>query len=134
MFGMKKEEKPNKSLTVDSLIGEEIEIIGNVKGSGNIRIDGIIEGDVNYNGSITLGETGKVKGNIICEDIIIAGEINGNVNAKDKLTLLPTGNLTGDMEVETLVIHEKANFEGNCKMVSTPNNIKELNTEKKTEK
>ena len=134
MFGMKKEEKPNKSLTVDSLIGENIKIIGKIEGSGNLRIDGIIEGDVDYNGSITLGETGKVKGNIICEDIVIAGKINGNVIAKDKLTLLPTGNLTGDMEVENLVIHEKANFDGKCKMVSTPSNVEKLNIEKKVEK
>ena len=134
MFGMKKEEKTNKSLTVDSLIGENIKIIGKIEGSGNLRIDGIIEGDVDYNGSITLGETGKVKGNIICEDIVIAGKINGNVNAKDKLTLLPTGNLTGDMEVENLVIHEKANFDGKCKMVSTPNNVKKLDTEKQNDK
>ena len=134
MFGMKKEEKTNKSLTVDSLIGENIKIIGNIEGCGNIRIDGIIEGDVDYKGSITLGESGKIKGNVFCEEIIIAGEINGNVNSKDKLTLLPTGNLIGDMEVESLIIHEKANFDGKCKMVSEPINVEKLNIEKKVEK
>lgn len=134
MFGMKKDEKLNKSLNIDSLIGEGIKIIGKIEGNGNIRIDGIIEGDVDYKGSITLGETGKVKGNIICEDIIVAGEIKGNVNAKDKLTLLPTGNLIGDLEVESLVIHEKASFDGNCKMVTTNSNVKEFNAEKKNEK
>lgn len=133
MFGRKKEEKSTKSLNIDSLIGENIKFIGKIEGSGNLRIDGIVEGDIAYNGSIVLGDTGKIKGNVDCDDITVAGEINGNVNTKDKLTLLPTSSLVGDIKVESLVIHEEAKFEGNCKMIITPNNIKPLNTKKSDE-
>ena len=130
MFGKKKDEKPVKSLNIDSLIGENIIISGKIKGSGNIRIDGTIEGDIDYNGSITLGETGKVKGNISCENLIAAGRIDGNIIIKDAFTLLPTGTLVGDMEVKSLVIHENAKFDGNCKMIVQPDNVKALNPEK----
>lgn len=134
MFGRKKEEKPVKSLNIDSLIGEDIVISGKIKGSGNLRIDGTIEGDIDYNGDITLGETGKIKGNILCENLIAAGGIDGNIVVKDIFTLLPTGILNGDMEVKSLVIHENAKFDGNCKMIVAPNNVKALNTEKSSEK
>jgi cytoskeletal protein CcmA (bactofilin family) len=131
MFGRKSEEKPIKSLNIDSLIGEDIIISGKIRGSGNIRIDGTIEGDIDYIGEITLGETGKVKGNIVCENLIAAGNINGNLVSKNGLTLLPTGILAGDIEVKSLVIHENAKFNGNCKMIVSPDNVKALNVNKK---
>mgnify|MGYP000936409200 CR=1 FL=1 len=134
MFGRKKDEKPVKSSNIDSLIGEDIIIIGQIKGSGNLRIDGTIEGDIDYSGSITLGEPGKIKGNITCENLITAGRIDGNIFIKDSFTLLPAGTLVGDMEVKSLIIHENAKFDGNCKMIVAPNNIKSLNAEKKIEK
>lgn len=134
MFGRKKDEKPIKSSNIDSLIGEDIIISGKIKGSGNLRIDGTIEGDIDYNGSITLGEPGKIKGNITCENLITAGRIDGNIFIKNSFSLLPAGTLVGDMEVKSLVIHENAKFDGNCKMMVTPDNVKTLNAEKKIEK
>ena len=126
MFGKKKEEKPVKSLSIDSLIGENIKFIG--------KIEGTIEGDINDNRDITFGESGEVNGNILCENLIAAGNIKGNIVVKDEFTLLPTGALIGDMEVKSLIIHENAKFQGNCKMITTTNNLKPLNTEKLNEK
>ncbi|MFA5577153.1 MAG: polymer-forming cytoskeletal protein [Tissierellaceae bacterium] len=113
--------------TVDSLIGENIKIIGKIEGKGNLRIDGIVEGDVNYEGNVTIGESGTVKGNVRCGEISLSGTINGNVFSKAKLELLPTGILVGDVEVESFVIHENAKFDGSCKMTkkSTPQPPKE---------
>lgn len=117
MFGRKQEDKPVKSSNIDSLIGENIKLIGKLEGKGNLRIDGTIEGDIDYQGDITLGETGRVEGNIICHNLIGAGYIKGNVIAEEGFTLLPTGSLIGDMEVKSLIIHESARFEGQCKMI-----------------
>ena len=52
----KKVEKP---MEIDSLIGEKIKLIGKVQGEGNLRVDGIIEGDVDYKGDVIIGESGK---------------------------------------------------------------------------
>lgn len=109
---------------IDSLIGENIKIIGNVEGKGNLRIDGIIEGDINYNGSVIIGESGKVYGNIKSGDISLAGTVNGNISSSTKLVILPTGTLIGDLEVPSFIVHENAKFEGNCKMLN--NNVTEL--------
>lgn len=104
---------------IDSLIGENIKIIGNIEGKGNLRIDGIVEGDINYNGNIVIGETGSVLGSVKSGDISLAGTINGNVASKTKLVILPSGILIGNAEVPSFIVHENAKFDGNCKMTSS---------------
>ena len=60
---------------IDSLTGENIRIIGKVEGTGNLRIDGYIEGDIDYKGDVVISETGRVKGNISCSNITISGVV-----------------------------------------------------------
>lgn len=120
MFRQK--EKPEKHIEdIDTLIGENIEINGQIKGVGTIRVDGIIEGDIDYDGNIVIGETGKVSGNIKGEDISLAGTVQGNITSNTKLTLLPSSTLIGDVKSSSLVIHENAKFEGSSKMIEDKN-------------
>lgn len=102
--------------SIDSLTGENIRIIGKIEGTGNLRIDGYIEGDIDYKGNIIVSETGKVKGNISCSNITISGVVEGNINASEKLVIMETGKLTGDVEAFNVVINENGFFNGNCKM------------------
>lgn len=127
MFG-KKEEFTSK---IDSLIGENTKIIGKVEGSGSLRIDGFIAGDIDYNGDIVIGETAKVEGNIFCNNLSLSGKVKGNIISKSKLTILPEGSLIGDTEVANLIIHENAYFNGNCKMINEKNHAKITNLEEK---
>lgn len=116
---------------IDSLIGEGIKILGNIEGKGNLRIDGIVEGDINYNGNIVISETGSVKGSIKASDISLSGTINGNVYSKTKIVIQPMGILIGDIEVYSFVVHENAKFDGNCKMLSdTPKESNHKNNKK----
>lgn len=115
MFTRKKEDAIEN---IDSLISENIKIIGKIEGKGNLRIDGVVEGDIDYDGNIIVGEDGKIKGNVKSKDISLAGTIEGNVNSDKKLVILPTGRLIGDLVVSSFVVHETAIFEGNCKMIN----------------
>ena len=110
--------KVEKPMKIDSLIGENIKLIGKIEGKGSLRIDGIIEGDIDYEGDVIIGENGKVKGNIHCYNISLSGTVEGNIIAKGNLTLHPTGKLIGDAEVSNLIVHENAFFQGSCKMTS----------------
>ncbi|SHE42720.1 protein CcmA, bactofilin family [Tissierella praeacuta DSM 18095] len=116
---------------LDSLIGENIKITGKIEGKGNLRVDGFIEGDIDYDGNIVIGESGKVYGNINANDISLAGTTHGNIDSKTKLVILPTGTLIGDIEVSSFIVHENAKFDGNCKMLN--NNITELPLKDTTE-
>lgn len=115
MFSKKKEDVVEN---IDSLIGENIKIIGKIEGKGNIRIDGVVEGDIDYDGNIVVGEDGKIIGNVKSKDISLAGTIEGNIDSKTKLVILPTGKLLGDLVVPSFVVHENATFDGNCKMIN----------------
>lgn len=117
---------------VTSLIGENIKIIGNIEGKGSLRIDGIVEGDINYDGTIYIGETGSVLGDITGAEISLAGTINGDITSKEQLVIFPTGILIGNIEVSSFIINENAKFDGNCKM--TTNNITELHEKDKSRK
>lgn len=120
MFSKKKE----VTIDIDSLIGENIKVIGKIEGQGNLRVDGLIEGDIDYQGDIVIGETGKVKGNISCVNLSLAGAVEGNIKSKSGLTILPNGRLVGDTEVSNLIIDENAYFDGNCKMTDENSKIK----------
>ncbi len=112
--------------SIDSLIGENIKIVGKIEGKGNLRVDGIVEGDIDYDGSVVIGHGGKVVGNIKTGDVSLAGIVNGNIVSNTKVVILETGTLIGDLEAPTIVIHENAKFEGTCKMPSkTDNNVKD---------
>ena len=123
---------------VDSLIGENIKIIGKIEGNGNLRIDGMVDGDIDYNGNIVIGETGKVNGDISAGEISLAGTIEGNISSSSKMVILPTGKLIGNIQVPSFIIHENAIFEGNCKMIndkvvdlnSKDNNNKKVSNER----
>ncbi len=127
MFGKTKQNTGH----LDSIIGENMEITGSMKGKGNIRIDGIIEGNIDSTGDIVLGENGKIKGDISCTNITIGGSVNGNIITKEQLVLLSSGKLIGDVEVSNFVINEDALFEGSCKMKKINNNPKKENKNNK---
>lgn len=83
------------------------------------RIDGTINGNVSVNGSLIVGQEGKINGAVSATNLFLAGEINGNVNAgTGKVEISDTGKLIGDLSAKTLVIDENAVFQGQCQMTA----------------
>ena len=97
-----------------TIISKGVKIEGKITSSGNIRIDGEIQGDIFSESNITIGEVAKVKGQINANIITIGGKVSGIVRAKDKLILDSKSNLKGDIFTKKLVIEEGAKFDGKC--------------------
>ena len=112
--------KPIESLKSEeiTLISNGVKIVGKISSSGNIRIEGEIEGDITSEDSVVVGENANVKGNINAVSILIGGKVTGTVNAKEKLTLSAKGNLKGDIFTKALIVEEDATFNGNSKVGS----------------
>ncbi len=104
-----------------TIISSGVKIEGKLTSSGNIRVEGEIQGDITSQGKVIVGERGKVNGQINADAITIGGKVSGTVRAKEKLVLDPNGNLKGDIFSKTLVIEEGAKFEGQCKMGESGN-------------
>lgn len=103
---------------IDTLIGKESSLTGNIESTGTIRIDGKFEGEIITKGDLVIGETGQVHGKIKAENITIAGTVQGEVEAAGKLELVPTGTLQGEAKMTLLVVEEGAVFQGNCQQFS----------------
>ncbi|MGF7186542.1 cytoskeletal protein CcmA (bactofilin family) [Desulfitispora alkaliphila] len=115
MFKRKQQEEANFE-KVDTLIGKETAFQGNLNASGTVRIDGKLEGDINCNGDLVIGETGVVKANIKARNILLSGEVEGNLSTQGKIELTTAGKLVGDIVVGKLIIDEGAVFKGRCDM------------------
>jgi len=98
-----------------TIISRGVKIEGKIISSGNIRIDGEIQGDIFSESNVTIGQGAKVKGQINANVITIGGKVSGIVRAKDKLILDYKSYLKGDIFAKILVIDEGAKFDGKCK-------------------
>jgi len=105
---------------MDTIIGENTTIKGDIESDSSIKVTGRIEGDIKAAGDVIVLINATVTGNVWAENLIVAGTINGDVHVKNNLRLESTARLIGDMEVHSFVTDEGAIFEGNCKMISNP--------------
>ncbi len=99
-----------------TIIGEDVEITGNIKCESNIQIDGKLNGDLTCNGNAIIGNASTVKGNLSVETITIFGQVNGNVVAKDKIELKSTARLSGDIRARRLTVEDGVTFVGKAEV------------------
>lgn len=92
----------------------------------NLRINGKFEGNLDTKGSLTIGQTAIVYGDIKGDNIVIGGRVKGRITAKERLTLLPTAVLEGDIFPVKLNVAEGAILEGKCSMLHDFLNTEEL--------
>ena len=119
-------------LKIDTLIGVEAEITGQVKGSGNYKIDGSIIGDVTVNGDVVVTRDGAVKGNIYAKNIMVEGKVEGDITAEIELVVKDTAVVNGVRhEAGVLTVDEGSKFTGDCKI--TGNTIDKRFFEPKSE-
>ena len=119
----KRKEIENKTM-VDShiketnLIIEGTKLIGDIVTDTNIHIEGEIHGNISCKGKVTIGSSGRVKGNLNCLTCEILGKIDGELKVEDLLTLKESSRIHGNIETLKLKIDEGSFFEGTCKMSS----------------
>ena len=102
--------------SVDTIVGAGTYFSGKLTAEGMLRVDGRVDGEIEVNGNIYLGESSVINADIICNNMTVAGVVNGMVTLSGKLHMAPTGKVFGDISVSNLVISDGAIFKGNCKM------------------
>ena len=91
-------------------------IVGNITADSDFRIDGLIEGEINCTGKIVIGEAGRVKGTILCQNAEILGLMEGKITCQQQLSLRASGKIQGDVQTKTLIVEPGALFKGTCSM------------------
>jgi cytoskeletal protein CcmA (bactofilin family) len=98
-----------------TILGEDLECVGNIKSNSNVRIEGKITGDILVKKGVILGEKGLIKGNLETETAVIFGVVNGNVKVKH-LEIKQTGFISGDVKTENIVIDLGGKYNGKLDM------------------
>jgi cytoskeletal protein CcmA (bactofilin family) len=91
-------------------------VSGNLSFQGPARIDGVVEGDIQCQGALTIGESAEVKAKITAQSVVVHGRVEGNVSAKEKIELIAPARLIGNIDAPRLIIAEGVVFEGDCSM------------------
>lgn len=115
----------NNDTGVINLIGPGTEITGDIKCNGDVRIDGILKGNLTTRGKVVIGETGMANGEVICKNADISGKMEGKITISELLSLKPTSIITGDIITSRLAIEPGAKFTGSCNMSGTANSFGE---------
>ncbi len=93
-----------------SYIGAEVTVTGNISGSGDIHLDGSVDGDVGCN-MLILGPGGRVRGNIVADKATLGGSVDGTVSAA-MLTVEKSARISGDLSYDTISIENGAQVDG----------------------
>ena len=108
---MEPESSPINIITVGTLIK------GDITATGDFRLDGTLEGNIQLNGKLVVGDSGVVTGNVMCQNANIIGTVNGNLSVKELLSLHTSARVRGDILINKLSIEPGAVFTGKCRML-----------------
>lgn len=101
-----------------SVLSSDLTVIGNIKTTGDIMVEGTVEGDIRAH-LLTVGETATIKGEIVADDVVVNGRVVGRVRGL-KVRLTSTAKVEGDIIHKTIAIESGAHFEGSVQRQEDP--------------
>jgi cytoskeletal protein CcmA (bactofilin family) len=107
-----------RSSAAPSIISTDLTVNGNLTSTGDIQIDGRIEGDVNSAG-LVIGEKAVIHGDVMAEEVTVRGRVQGSIRAR-KVLLASTCHVEGNILHEAFAVETGAFFEGNCRHADNP--------------
>lgn len=101
---------------VDTLIGRQTEILGDVRFAGGLYVDGKIKGKVlaaaDQSAALTVSETGSIEGDVRVPTIVLNGIVTGDVHAPERITLAPKARVTGNVYYRVIEMQSGAQVNG----------------------
>ena len=117
-----------------NMIGAGTVITGDIKSKGDIRVDGSLNGSIDTEGKVVVGQGGIVERDVICKDADIAGVLKAKISVSQLLSLKSSAKLNGDIITNKLSIEPGASFTGSCSMGAVIKDIKDGGKSEKREK
>ena len=103
--------------SVPARLGPGLRVKGEISGSEDLLIDGLVEGSVELEGrKLTIGTTAKVTADIVAGEVVVSGHLKGNVSAKQRVQIKKDGSVTGDLTTAQIVIEDGAYFKGSIEI------------------
>ncbi|RUM55243.1 MAG: polymer-forming cytoskeletal family protein [Nautilia sp.] len=97
--------------TSTTIISQGANLQGNFDLSAKLHIEGKMEGKINSSNQISVGKSGVLKGEVVCEKFILNGNFEGKIEC-NVLEITNGGVLKGDIVIKDLIIEKGGIFEG----------------------
>ena len=98
MFGRKKTIPHNK---VDTLVGSNTTVNGDVLFEGHCHVDGVVQGSVKADykstSALSISEGGTIEGGVAVPFVVLHGLVRGDVVASERVELGPTARVIGNV-------------------------------------
>ena len=116
-----------------TMIAKSTHIEGEIKGAGEVRIEGTIKGKIDCSATVFIDRNGQVDGEIKAETVVVSGRVKGDVQGSQKLELTPSAQVEGDITSPRILIRDGAALQGQVYMTGRKGPRKPEPAEKKEE-
>jgi len=103
------------SARLETVIGADSTIKGELVIKGTVRIDGFVEGDIQADW-VVVGESGRIKGNVQARTMVVGGRVEGNLEASEIVEMKDKAQVFGEICTAKLAMSEGALFDGQSSM------------------
>lgn len=108
---------PARTSTPTAIIGPKIRFKGELAGEEDLLIQGQVEGTINLkNNTLTIGEQGVVKANVIAKTVTIEGTVEGDLFGQERISILASSNVKGNIVADSVILEDGAKFRGSIDM------------------
>lgn len=111
-------QQPQKPKPAASILSSDITVTGNVLSSGDIQVEGKVEGDIRAQ-TLIVGESAVVQGEVLAEEVVVHGRVIGRLRGV-RVRLTATARVEGDIVHKTIAIESGAHFEGSVQRQEDP--------------
>lgn len=104
------------SRSAEGVIGPHLVVRGRLDGKGELRVEGVLEGELEIDGSLVVGPDGTVVGPVRARSVEVAGEVHGDVHATEGVAIRAGGRVQGDVRARRIAIDDGASLHGGIEM------------------
>ena len=101
-------------ISINTIIGKGSSITGNLRINGFVRLDGDIDGNLETDGNVIIGDGARLRGDVKAKSVIVGGIVVGNIIAQENVKLLSEAAVLGDIISRKVQIEDKVIFHGHC--------------------
>jgi cytoskeletal protein CcmA (bactofilin family) len=105
--------------SINTIIGPNTSVYGDIEAGGFTRVDGSLRGDLNARGQIVVGKKARIKSNVSGTSVTIGGVVYGNVLASERLIILATGLVLGNIVTRRIQADEGCLIHGKVRVCGT---------------
>lgn len=116
-FGRQGEPAPLGSMGY-TVLDAHVVVRGDIETNGTLRIDGRLEGNIVRAGSVVIGTTGSIVGNVNAAELVLGGSVHGMIDVDRRVELEATATVVGDIAADAILIHEGGTVQGRLQIRS----------------